>query len=669
MSHSSARILPLFAAQLALACWVLLPGYSLGQAQQASPPLAPPAPETLSIVSEEPEVHQLPDTGITLGEVLDRKPAAREQRIRRVVEEAMAARVKTDTWRRLGNKRIVSLAAPEAALAGLKKNLAIEVSRHDVERIRQAILEAEAVFDPVFDLGFSYDESDTHERKIRGRAVQQVFVPTAGNTLGVVDFDLVPQDIQTRIEQILGARLRRIIFRNVVLQRTTIETDIFASREQDNGAIKTKTYNVALSQQLPWGPRFNISEATTDRDVFYDREGNSFDADWASSLLFNLELPVPGGRNFGPYAVFDTAVKLSEKEAERGYWALKTTINSTLLSVDLSYLDLVQRLEELLVQIENRQLVERQSRHTERLFEQGYATNYDRAQIDAELAQARAQEEVAKNAFIAASDALATLIEYSGRAVRENIYLPTNYPWVEIPLELDTDSALAVAKASRPEIQASRVEHETSEIARAGATVEAKPDVSANIFIESLQNGSVYGYKSYAGSLAAIGDPDTLNQSYGIAYRYPWGNRALKARLAQATSAVEASALARRSTQNDVVEDVNNALSNLQAARARVEHAERSFESARRAYNSLARVEESGGPVDENELIINIRNLLTAKLAKIAATIDTKRAESNLLAAQGVIAQHYAGMTADKPIERFRLELLSAEGDLQYFLR
>ncbi|MGH8604292.1 MAG: hypothetical protein ACREXR_16405, partial [Gammaproteobacteria bacterium] len=85
--------------------------------------------------------------------------------------------------------------------------------------------------------------------------------------------------------------------------------------------------------------------------------------------------------------------------------------------------------------------------------------------------------------------------------------------------------------------------------------------------------------------------------------------------------------------------------------------------------NSLARVEESGGPVDENELIINIRNLLTAKLAKIAATIDTKRAESSLLAAQGVIAQHYAGMTADKPIERFRLELLSAKGDLQYFLR
>ncbi|MGH6635723.1 MAG: TolC family protein [Gammaproteobacteria bacterium] len=670
MSRPSSWIRFAVTAQLALACWVLLPKYSHGQEPQGPLPLAPPELETLSVVSQDADLDQLPVTAITLGELLDRKPAAREQRIRRLVEEALAAKVKTGAWQRLEDKKLVSLAAPEAALAGLKKNLAIEVSRHDGEQAHRAILEAEAVFDPVFDLGFSYDQSDTHERTIRGRVNQQSFQPIApaGNPLGPGNVDLdLPSDVEARIEQILGARIRRIIFGT--LEQSSIETDIFASREQDNGATDTKTYNVALSQQLPWGPRFDISVATTDRDVFYDRQGNSFDADWASSLLFNLELPVPGGRNFGPYAILDTAVKLSEKNAERGYWALKTTINSTLRDVDLAYLDLVQSLEELLVQIENRQLVERQSRHTERLFDLGYATNYDRAQIDAELAQARAQVEAAKNDFIAASDALAVLIEYSGRAVRENIYVPTNYPWLEIPLTLDTDSALAVAKSFRPEVHASRVDYEASEIARAFSAVDAKPDVRANVSIESLQNGSVYGYKSYWASLGAIGDPDTLNQSYGASYRYPWGNRAVKARLAQAEGGVEVSALAKRSTQNDVVSDVNNALSNLQAARARIEHAEQSFESARRAYNRLARVEESGGSVAENELIINIRNLLTAKLAKIAATIDNKRAESNLLAAQGVIAQHYAGMTADKPIERYRLELLSEKGDFQYFLR
>jgi outer membrane protein TolC len=178
----------------------------------------------------------------------------------------------------------------------------------------------------------------------------------------------------------------------------------------------------------------------------------------------------------------------------------------------------------------------------------------------------------------------------------------------------------------------------------------------------------VYGYKSYWESLGAISDPDTLNQSYGISYTYPWGNRAVKARLAQAESGVQDAALVKRSTHNDVARDVNDALSNLETARARIQREEQRLAAAHAAYNSIARLSESE-LVNENELIINITNLLNAKLAKIAATIDNKRAESNLLRAQGVIATHYAGMVAGNPLERLRILQLSEKGDLQYFLR
>jgi hypothetical protein len=90
--------------------------------------------------------------------------------------------------------------------------------------------------------------------------------------------------------------------------------------------------------------------------------------------------------------------------------------------------------------------------------------------------------------------------------------------------------------------------------------------------------------------------------------------------------------------------------------------------AAHAAYNSIARLSESE-LVNVNELIINITNLLQAKLAKIAATIDNKRAESNLLQAQGIIATHYAGMVAGNPLERLRIQQLTEKGDLQYFLR
>lgn len=42
--------------------------------------------------------------------------------------------------------------------------------------------------------------------------------------------------------------------------------------------------------------------------------------------------------------------------------------------------------------------------------------------------------------------------------------------------------------------------------------------------------------------------------------------------------------------------------------------------------------------MNENKLIIDIRNLLQAKLEKVAATIDNKRAESSLLATKGLIS-------------------------------
>jgi len=198
--------------------------------------------------------------------------------------------------------------------------------------------------------------------------------------------------------------------------------------------------------------------------------------------------------------------------------------------------------------------------------------------------------------------------------------------------------------------------------------VDARPDVKLNASIQSAQNGSVYGYKSYGSSIGAISDPDNFNQSYGISYRYPWGNRAVKARLAQAEGFVQVAAIDKRATHNDVARDVNDALSNLQTARIRIQREGQRLDAAHAAYNSIARLSESD-VVNENELIINITNLLNAKLAKIAATIDNKRAESNLLRAQGIIATHYAGMVAGNPLERWRIQQLSEKGDLQYFLR
>jgi outer membrane protein TolC len=599
--------------------------------------------------------------GVNLMDFLDKTSSEREQRIASQIEEALATSDKQGTWRQLENKKLVRLTASQAAFQALKKNLSIEISQHNAEQVRRAILEAEAVFNPVLNLSVNYDERNTYERKIAGTVNQQAFVveSPSPNPNGPGFITLPPE-----VQQLTG--IKNVIL-NPIVNTTLVNKDILASRNQPNGPTQTFAYTATLQQQLPWGPSYSISAVTTDRDVFYDTQGHTFGASWATNLLFNLEVPI--GRNFGPYAIFNTQLKLRQKESEIAFWALESSINSTLLEVNLRYLDLVQALENLVVQIDNRQLVERQSQHTQRLYDQNLATTYDKAQIDATLEGARAQEEFAKNAFIDASNQLATLIEDTGKAVRHSIYLPSDYaPWLEQLLALDTKAAMKTALERRPELSQAQINYEASQIQREGAVVDARPDVRLNAQIQSLQNSSVYGYKSYWESLGAISDPDTLNQSYGISYRYPWGNRAVKARLAQAELGVQDAVLVKRSTHNDVARDVNDALISLQTARVRIQREGQRVDAAHAAYDSIARLSESE-VVNENELIINITTLLQAKLAKIAATIDNKRAESSLLAAQGVIATHYAGMVAGNPLERLRIQQLTEKGDLQYFLR
>jgi outer membrane protein TolC len=625
------------------------------------------------IVAEPPRPR--PTTGVTLADFLDKTSAEREERSARIIEEALASTDKIGTWRQLEHKKLVRMPANQAALEALKKNLSVEISQHDAERIRRAVLEAEAVFNPVLGLSVKYDERDTFDRKLVGTVIRPAFDAKndADNANGEITLDPIARQLvkESTGLDIVAIRLtpfsRGEFPRDDVTRAGIPHPKILASRNQPNGPTQTFNYTASLQQQLPWGPRFDISAVTTDRDVFYDNRGNTFGASWATNLLFNLEVPV--GRNFGPYAVFNTQLKLRQKESESAFWALNTTINSTLLTVDLTYLDLVQALENLLVQIDNRQLVERQSQHTQRLYDQNLATTYDKAQIDALLEGARAQEELAKNAYIVASNRLAELIEYSGKAVRNNIYMPSGYgPWLEQSLELDTDGALKTALARRPELMFAQVNYEAREIGRKGAEVDARPDVKLNASVQSRQDGTVYGYKSYGESLGAISDPDNFRQSYGVSYRYPWGNRAVKARLAQAEGFVQVAAMDKRATHNDVARDVHNALSNLETARVRVQREEQRLAAAHAAYNSIARLWESD-LVNVNELIINITNLLNAKLDKIRATIDNKRAESNLLQAQGIIATHYAGMVAGNPLERWRIRQLSEKGDLQYFLR
>jgi outer membrane protein TolC len=612
-------------------------------------------------------VAQTPSAQVAFKDLLQPEGNQREQQLINLVEQVLAADTKTGAWQQVKNRQLIKLSLQQAALAGIEKNLSVAISRTEALQARRAILEAKAIFDPVFELSVNYEEQESRNRRLTGAVNAQVFEPAISG-----DPDQPPERgniiLSPQARELSG--VERIVFPDTRSRVERVEQTIFASREDPNGPTETATYSVNLDQQLPWGIRYNVAALTTDRDVFYDTRGNSFDASWSSELLFNLEIPVPGSKDFGPYAVTDTALKLAKKASERGFWALKSTLNETLLAINLAYLNLVQSLGDLEAASQNRLLLERQKAQIERLFQAQLATRYDLAQIDAELAQANAQEEVAANAFIGASDILAPLINYSSTGIQDHLYLPAGYTlWLATPLEFDEDAALTLAKRYRPALQVSRVDVAASEILKRQAAQETRPDVTVDVSLEALQDGSVYGYKSYTDSLEALHDPDTFNQSYGLRYRYPVGNRAFKARLAQAKGTVKNSRLGLQATYNQVVQEVNDALITIRTAQERIDHTKKQLSAARNAYDSLVRLKDAGGDVNTNELIITTRRLLEAQFASIAARIDRKRAESNLLAAQGLLSQYSPGWISRNGFERYRLQGLAESAGFEYFLK
>ncbi|MGH9198464.1 MAG: hypothetical protein ACRD1T_22370, partial [Acidimicrobiia bacterium] len=319
--------------------------------------------------------------------MVDQKDMAVEQQLGALIRSELKSG--KESVGRLKDKKPIDLSPRAAALSALRKNLSIH-SSHVLEDIaKAALLEAEAVFDPVLLLSFAYDHSETFDReetdlRFRRGTTQSAPGLPGRNILESTD------PVDTRNPQAEFDTPRREVFS---------PTTVVASQAPLTGPTESFTYEVSLFQQLPWGADLTLAYQALDQDTFFINNpvlfsGNrsdlvsfgSYDRPWVSSLLTRLTLPVPGSKDFGPYADQEVAIKLADLGKERAFWDVESIINTTLLEVDLGYWDLVNRLLGLRVTIENREGVERLLAQTERLFELQEATNYDKAQIEAELA-------------------------------------------------------------------------------------------------------------------------------------------------------------------------------------------------------------------------------------------------------------------------------------------
>lgn len=567
---------------------------------------------------------------------------------------------------RFVGKRLVQLSQRQAALAALEKNLAIQQSGVTAMIARNALLEAKAIFDPVLLLSFSYDRSERFKRTER----DERFRPATRqddqgrNVLGSDD----PVDPRNPVA----------VFEDPQVDRFE-STAIAASQESLTGTLETYTYNVALDQQLPWGPRLELVYQAIEEDTFFVNNPNllvdnpnppfdlisagSYDRPWISILLTRLALPVPGSKDFGPYAEQEVAVKLAKLDTESAYWDVKTVINNTLLQVDLTYWALVNNLLNLQVIIENRKSVEELQGLTERLFAQGEATNYDKNQVNSELARIQNQEAQAWNRYVLASDALVQLLDMQS----ESLLLPSGYSnAISEVFAIPEDLGAALATRSNPERFGAAVDIQTAQIEEQTRAIQTRPDVNFTGEAEFRQSNTAFGYANFGESLENVFDPDIITQRYSLEYRYVLGKREVKGALIQAQANTRKQQLQARLIANRVRREFLNARAASASAAERADITARQVELAALAYERAVR-QQRDLTVRSYEVVVQNVQRLQARRDYIQALTERQQAEARMLAAMGKLAQAYAERTTQTKLDRYRLGLLKETGALRHF--
>lgn len=565
---------------------------------------------------------------------------------------------------RFVGKRITEIDQWETAFLALRKNLSIRRGYIAEQIAKQALLEAQAVFDPVLTLSVAYDHSETFTRRERDLRFRRGTGPDR-----ILEGD--PDDPRgTQVEF------------NQARPEGFSPSDIVASQAPITGPTKRLTYDVSLFQQLPWGARLFLTYEAIDQERFFTNfpaffrnnpnpqpgfvAFGSYDRPWISSLLATLVLPVPGSRNFGPYADQEVAIKLQDLGKDRAYWVVEDIINTTLRDVDIAYWDLVNSLLSLQITLDNRQQVGTLLEKTLELYNLEEATTYDKAQAEAELARIQGVEEDAWNNYVLASDALVRLLDKEA----DELLLPVGFTrTLKLPFppaSLRLEELAAAGTADNPARIASTIDVQAARIEQRRRAVRTRPDVNFTADVAVQQSNSRFGYKSFEDSVANLVEPDSIQQTYSLAYLYPWGNRAVKAQHAAAKAATERQGLLLRQTDNRIIRDINNAWAALRSADSRIEITARNVQLAKTAYEKALQ-QQAERAVTEYELVLQSGRLLTAKQNHILAQTRRKRAEARLLAALGRLPRVYAERIAQTDLDRYRLKLLSVNHVLRHF--
>ena len=519
------------------------------------------------------------------------------------IREALQQEFQRDGGRPADNLRWLDLERDDVMRTALQKSLSIQSARLGKDLSSAALQQALALFDPVLTQSLTDSRNKVYTRNITGQEYKKAIncdpPPAAPNTNCISTLANNPGVYSLQFDQGRSAGF--------------YQTEINASVASDSGPIKTSAYNAQITKQFAKGPSafaansLNYMNNMYVADIGFKVIG-SYGRPWTNNFSAGVSSPLPGSKFFGEFALADIAVKIADINQQAAFWQIAGVINGTLLSAEQGYWNLVLAQKVYEATAETRVRVAALAEKTERLFRLQEATRYDKAKIDAQIATLKRQEHEALNSFVAASNALANLLDLD----RDQILLPMRFDTkVQESVAVDLQEALRDGIARNPQVKLAEVNKSIAATLNDQGRVQLKPDVSANAIMSKKQNNSVFGYENASDALTHTLSPDSTSQTYSLNYTRQWDNRAAKANFVQTESRLRQQEILLDQTRRSVSSQITLAVTNLQSAEQRTGIAKQSRDFAENVFNR-AEKQRSLGVVSDFEVIAKSIDLLNA---------------------------------------------------------
>jgi len=578
-----------------------------------------------------------------------------------------------------GAPREISLR--EAVLAALAGNLAIRRSGLSKAIAEQALLEAEALFDPVFVGTLTANQVSRHSRT---EDVKRFHPATIRVPVGESDPTGAAECSQPRANLTVNGDAGKACYFIVFGKGKAVE---FVQYDQFRGSgyrSETLAANdlpqtqprrthkesgiAALYQQLPWGSVLDGSLTLNRQQSFYALNEvsslpgayGSYRRPWTASVAVGASVPLPFTRNFGPTAAAEYSRGVAELGVSAAELDTRGVVNATLLQVETAYWGLVGAVQRLNASAESVARAEEMRGHILRLFNESILTEADRAQADSNVARIQATQQQVFAEFVAASEALRELTNSADPV----LFVPVGYrALLDRPVAMAADPQRTL---DNPSVRRTAIGVQIATLARVRKEALTRPDVTLRADLALSQSSGVFGYSRMWESLGRIGNPDQTAASLRLLFQRPWGNRAAEAGLEGARHDEQRQSLLLRKVEEQLREEFEAARTQLASATERGRIARRNLELEQAMYDRVARLQQEK-LITPYETIARLNSLLNARIAVIQADIDARMLQARLLYSTGALAEQYGERSAQTDGDRERMAGLRDAGVLRIF--